>query len=568
MQKNKFCTIPNKALIYEDSVTLSQSIIYKNNENDIKRNKNLKKLKESFYNKDFKHKISNLSKKENNSQNIKNYILSKKILLKFYDTKKFNIGLTNINNILNNKKCHITAKYKDFIIYNNKIEYFKKYYKYYDSIKIIPKRESYFKHLMQFIERPIFKNFFFNKISKRIGLDKLDIYRRTNYPNKFNKKIDNNNILSDSNIIFNSNVIETIENCSTSITQRTNRVQNNNKKNKSGNTNEKESSMISEIKNNCNNKKNDNNISCIDNSLLIIMKDLSISQNAINAYLCQHNSNYKNLYDKMKNKTKTKIHNTIINKNLSKNKNDIKDLKEIEPKIFDGNEKNIINNKKSMQTKAINNRDFYKKILTKKLSSNLEKYKEHKNNLYKKMNHNSLSIGKKNHSIKSKFNSNTINSQIINKNSSYNTNKYCLSSFIKNKTSKIHNLKKNYNTNKEIYNKDNNNIYNYSNYSKEKIKDINYINFYDKIMYDLNNKEIFKNIKRNNDNKPKNKSMKKVMNTQKFSTKSPMLMIDLDSLNENETKKKYQTINAVKSISISNNQFFNSKNELKKKDNK
>ena len=55
--------------------------------------------------------------------------------------------------------------------------------------------------------------------------------------------------------------------------------------------------MISEIKiNNCNNKKNDNNISCIDNSLLIIMKDLSISQNKINEYLCKNNSKYKNLY--------------------------------------------------------------------------------------------------------------------------------------------------------------------------------------------------------------------------------------------------------------------------------
>ena len=55
MQKNKFCTIPSKALIYEDSITMTQSTIYKNkDDNEFKKNKNIKKLKESFYIKDFK----------------------------------------------------------------------------------------------------------------------------------------------------------------------------------------------------------------------------------------------------------------------------------------------------------------------------------------------------------------------------------------------------------------------------------------------------------------------------------------------------------------------------------
>ena len=58
--------------------------------------------------------------------------------------------------------------------------------------------------------------------------------------------------------------------------------------------------------------------------------------------------------------------------------------------------------------------------------------------------------------------------------------------------------------------------------------------------------------------------MKKHINMQKFLTESSICMLDLNSLNENEAKKKYQTINAVKSISISNNQFFNMKNEFKR----
>ena len=320
-------------------------------------------------------------------------------------------------------------------------------------------------------------------------------------------------------------MIETIENCSTLITQCSNKDQNNDKKDKNnnikcenkGNNYENESSMISEIKiNNCNNKKNDNNISCIDNSLLIIMKDLSISQNKINEYLCKNNSKYKNLYLKIENKKKSKAQNTLSKKNYPKNKNEFKDIKEKDPKLYEENEKNIINNKKVIRTKEINNRDFYKKILIKKQSSNLEKFNEQKNAIGHEGNRKSISIGKKSNNIKViPFNSNTINSQIFNKNASCNTNsynKYCLSSFIRNKTSTIHNLKKKYNTNKKFLSKENN-LHNYFNYSsKEKNKDINFVNFLknNNLMCDLNNKEILRKIKKIIEiKKPKNNSMKK-----------------------------------------------------------
>ena len=202
------------------------------------------------------------------------------------------------------------------------MEYIKKYYTYNESIKIIPKRQVYFKHLMIYVEGPIYKDFIYNKILKLKGLEKLNIYKRTNYPKKFNKKEKlntDNNILLDSNIIFNTNVIETIENCSTSLTQCSNKkISNINKVNNNNNNkiiqsenNEKKNvnvSMISEIKyKGYHNKRSDSNISCIDNSLLILMKDLAISPNIINTYLYKHNNNYKQLYNKMKSKSKTII---------------------------------------------------------------------------------------------------------------------------------------------------------------------------------------------------------------------------------------------------------------------
>lgn len=48
MHKNNFCTIPSKASKYKDSITISQSTIYKNNDEGLKHNKNIKKLKKVF----------------------------------------------------------------------------------------------------------------------------------------------------------------------------------------------------------------------------------------------------------------------------------------------------------------------------------------------------------------------------------------------------------------------------------------------------------------------------------------------------------------------------------------
>ena len=564
MHKSNFCLVPNKALINKESIAMSQSYIIKTNGNEIYKNKNIKKLKECFFNKDFKHQNISFLNIASENRFIYNYIIAKNILKKYKIINNANIGLININNIIHGKKCHFAEIYNEFVIFNNKNEYIKKYYKYSESIKIIPKREAYFKHLMQFIERPFFRNFANNKIINQIGLDKLSIYRKANYPKKLNKNIDLNNNIYNNNIIFNSNVIETIENCSTTITQYSNRNNNNLNKNLNCKNNIKynfikDSSLISEIKvNNCSKKKIDNNISCIDNSLLIIMKDLCVSKNKINAYLCQHNTNYKNLYNKIK--SKIKMHSDLDEQNKIEDK-----------KNKNKNSENTIN-KKLLKAKKLNNINYYKKILINKNSNNNAlKSIEHKNIENENCN-NSVSSYKKINKIPIiPLNSNNLNSQINNKNSCCNTNKCCLSSFAKNKPLKMHNLKKKFNTNKKSMNEDNHNFYNFFNSysSKEKNNNLNLINFINnnKIICNLNNKDILqKVIKIVKYKKSKNKSMKKNINTQKLLTDYSQCMLDFNSLNENEAKRKYQTINAVKSISISNNQFCNKKNEFKKDD--
>jgi hypothetical protein len=526
MQKNNFCIFSKKSLkLSEAKNAPSHFLIYKNKEKESTNQFN-QKLKEKIQDK----RKSIISKQKENEFIFQNYILSTKILMKY--NKNYN-SIT-INNLFIRKKCHFQAIYNDMKIYiNTNIEYIKKYYTYNESIKIIPKRQAYFKHLMIYIEGPIYKNFIYNKILKRKGLEKLSLYKRTNYPKKYNKN--NNIILSDNNIIFNSDVIETIENCSTSLTQCSNKKNNNininnniiqTKNSAKKNIND---SIISEIKTNgCRNRRSDSNISCIDNSLLMIMKDLAISQNVINRYLYNNNTNYKNLYNRMKSKSKT-----ITIKNRKNKENQI----------------NIRNSKNKTIQNEINIKQHHN-------------YKESENNLIKKIKQNSkskmrssISLIKKINNIKIKqFTSNSIksssliSSQNLNSLSNYNKYRFSLGN------NKIHlnlNLRSN---NKKFSSKEKNPIS--LNHFNNTIKPKRTNNF-NNIKNNTNNKVILQSIKKIIEHqRTKNNSLRKYINTQKFLTDSTFCLLDMNSMNENETKKMIQTINPIKSISISNNQFF------------
>ena len=524
MQKNNFCIFSKKSLkLSEAKNAPSHFLIYKNKEKESTNQFN-QKLKEKIQDK----RKSIISKQKENEFIFQNYILSTKILMKY--NKNYNS--VTINNLFIRKKCHFQAIYNDMKIYiNTNIEYIKKYYTYNESIKIIPKRQAYFKHLMIYIEGPIYKNFIYNKILKRKSLEKLSLYKRTNYPKKYNKN--NNIILSDNNIIFNSDVIETIENCSTSLTQCSNKKNNNINNNiiQTKNSAKKNinDSIISEIKTNgCRNRRSDSNISCIDNSLLMIMKDLAISQNVINRYLYNNNNNYKNLYNRMKSKSKT-----ITIKNRKNKENQI----------------NIRNSKNKTIQNEINIKQHHN-------------YKESENNLIKKIKQNgkskmrgSISLIKKINNIKIKqFTSNSIksssliSSQNLNSLSNYNKYRFSLGN------NKIHlnlNLRSN---NKKFSSKEKNPIS--LNHFNNTIKPKRTNNF-NNIKNNTNNKVILQSIKKIIEHqRTKNNSLRKYINTQKFLTDSTFCLLDMNSMNENETKKMIQTINPIKSISISNNQFF------------
>ena len=194
MQKNNLCPLPNKVLVYEEIDTISQSIFNSKvpNKKNINKNKPIRKRNNIF------------TKNYNITRNIiNNYTYSK---FQKYFEKNYNIFLGNVllktfNIDSINKKAYLISNY-----YNIK-----------ESKIIFPKREFYYRHHIEFLERPNLISVYFNKIEKEYSQDRLNEYRnQKKKENSIKKKEENNQK------IFDTNVLEEIENYSTTITQASN----------------------------------------------------------------------------------------------------------------------------------------------------------------------------------------------------------------------------------------------------------------------------------------------------------------------------------------------------------
>ena len=191
MQKNNFCLLPNKVLVYEEIDTISQSIFnsrvskQKNIKNKNTNKKNIIRMNKNC----IKKGIYNINKKFEKYFE-KNYnIFFGNLLLKKYELK-------NIN-------------------HNNDL--LTKYYTFNEAKLIFPKREFYYRHHLEFLERPNLINISFNTIEKEYGLKKSN-----EYLNQKRKEISIKKKEESSQKIFDTNVLGEIENYSTTITQASN----------------------------------------------------------------------------------------------------------------------------------------------------------------------------------------------------------------------------------------------------------------------------------------------------------------------------------------------------------
>ena len=239
MHKNNLCRLPSKVLVCEESDTISQSsfnskkCLFSQPKKEPKKQQNtnryfnhISKAIMAFQptKKNITNNIVNIKTNKDNKAVIKKKtlsflnILKKNTVLKYEKSIEDNANIFYIGCLVNKYKiCYRKIDY----------EYLKQYYIYSDSVKIIPKKAFYYRHHMLFLELPNFKNTYLNNLKRNNGLDKLNIYRNLNYPDKLLKinqqeNLDSNNSKESGNKVFDTNVIETLENYSTTMTQESN----------------------------------------------------------------------------------------------------------------------------------------------------------------------------------------------------------------------------------------------------------------------------------------------------------------------------------------------------------
>ena len=203
MQKNNFCPLPNKILVYEETDTISQSIFNSkrhlfatNHTNNKFINKN-KHPQKNFFNSFDYNKCKNIAN---------NYTYFK--YEKYFEKNNYIFFYNNL------------CKNYNFNLLNKKESLFEKYYPFKDSKTIFPNRSFYYRHHLEFLEKPNLISNYFNNVEKVYGIKKLIAYQNSKKKDGGMSKIKEEG--DEDQKIFDTNVLEQIENYSTSITQASN----------------------------------------------------------------------------------------------------------------------------------------------------------------------------------------------------------------------------------------------------------------------------------------------------------------------------------------------------------
>ena len=459
--------------------------------------------------------------------------------------------LLYINQIIYNKKTLLNCLFKEYQIIYNYNDFLKRYYRYFECIKRLPKLSDYYKNYYLFFCKPFLKDFKMTKLIQINGNHKAEIFYKNNYEsltkNEDNEteKIKENSLYSFDNItnnktIFDQKIKNIIENSSSKITLSL------------------EGSEINKGNYNLLTKRsNDESFLISINNLFNDKKEKKFNNNL---------NNNKNLYFPQKHKFfyKNKIKSSIYN--LSKNsyrtniEKDNKSKKSLSPSFYHNKKSNIdgFNKLNSKINLKLNNPRNKTRKNSKNLNSNLSNFEKLSSTINN--NHNSINNSK---TMRLSLNNNNNN-----KNQEKNTsrqilipNTYSVNSNSKNKPRKNTNItfeKNSSNQNNKIE-KFNSNFLNFNNTNNLTIKSQkrNFGSKFNLVKNALNSIQV--NTNKNNiinPNKLSNFSLTK--NQTYYKNHSKTNNNSNVSLSLNKSKKKDKSITQEK----------NHKNNLNKKRNK
>jgi hypothetical protein len=283
-----------------------------------------------------KSNISGIKSVNNNKKNKINYYINimNKTLYSKYNTSPKQHDMIPLENVVQSKYCHDLAVFKEKILFNYNEEFLRRFYNEEESITRIPKFVVYYKNYLVYFCKPIFSELNLNDYLQAYNEKKAQIFYNDNYKDDTIKddKEKKNNYFT----LFTPKIRKLISN----------------------------NNSLSNLTINISNNQNNNNQTFIsmENSIIKIIKDLTLQKNPIKQNKKLPLNKEKKVMKENHNKTKSK---TIFNNSNSDNNNN--------------NEKTIKNNSLGKNLFFIYNQNF-KKIISNhihtKTESNLNFFKD------------------------------------------------------------------------------------------------------------------------------------------------------------------------------------------------
>ena len=295
-------------------------------------------------------------KRDNKSLNNDYLQISQKKLYKLYSnnlTNKYN--LLTINSILSNRKCHLVSIFKDYLLYDDLSEFFKRYYKKNESNIRIKKLSKYHKDtsIIYANYSPLIesKYMYSNIIKKQLLINKQENYKKKVKNNMLKKHYQEKNEDDKINgkIFFNSTIYNDILNESESFMSLLFGIEKKNKNNKNKRVTDNEKEMEDLIK----------IIDIIENNEVILKKKEINDNDVVNSNNSNNIKNERKITDidlKKTNKDFINNHRKIFNKLNSNNSKTNKYKKNFKNVIkIQKLNKNLLENYKNNEASKENN---------------------------------------------------------------------------------------------------------------------------------------------------------------------------------------------------------------------
>ena len=344
------------------------------------------------------------------------YFITLKNLLSKYNSFEYSYPLLCINNIIYTEKCHIVARFKDYLYYDDATEFCNKFFPKNELYKTLPKifnfYDKYCKVFPNYMILPENEFIYRNLRKKQKMIDQFNEIKREEEENRKHLKLEKNKNNENDYVLFNKIVQDSIEKYRPSFMESTiirDDYMNFKSKNKNDSKIINENSITISLNYNNGNiiiNNNDlNDINTSELSIISIVNNIGISSternyndnklsytpkkkqkeekaypknNDFNKKFISHYHNIKNIHKANKDNHKVNINNNSNYKKSSKNNNNINN------NLNNSTKKNAYKNNNMSQSKTSNNLFTSSVTKTNKEINSKNIYKNIKSNITKK----------------------------------------------------------------------------------------------------------------------------------------------------------------------------------------